>query len=71
MNGSELISIRVKCGGCKKKSVILDASFEAERTDLCNACNGNGGYTCMCSDGQKTVEFTCPKCQYYGIISVI
>ena len=74
MSGSEVIAIIVKCGGCEATVVAEGATFEVEREDLCNACQGiEGCLTCFCNGGQgaKSLDFSCPKCKYCGSIEVI
>lgn len=69
---SELISIIVKCGGCKKKVTVVNASFEVDDPGRCGGCESNNEefYTCMCEAGRKTIELCCPKCNTYSEIEV-
>jgi hypothetical protein len=70
VNSSELVAIIVKCGACEKEVKTENAYFEVD-DNSCPGCDGSGGqYTCLCGGRNKTIEFTCPECKYYGSIDV-
>ena len=73
MASSELMAIIVKCSGCEKTVVAGDSTFDVERESLCAACSGDpDSYTCFCNggQGQKSLSFCCPSCNYYGTIHI-
>lgn len=69
---SEIISMVVKCGGCKEHVSPLGLTLEVESDgQSCPGCDGSfGQVTCLCGGETftKAVEFQCPSCKYYGTI---
>lgn len=71
---SKIVKIIVYCGGCHKEVEPESTYFETESDGRsCPGCDGSRGQlTCLCGGEEitKTLEFQCPKCQYYGTINV-
>ncbi len=69
----EILEIKARCGGCEEEIKPQDFSFEVEEDGGCPGCRPTSDtpQTCMCNGPVKTVEFTCPLCNFFNIAIVI
>lgn len=61
----ELISLKIKCGGCEQEVEIRDALYIDAGQCTCYPDT----YTCMC-DLSKKIEALCPSCKYFNSIEI-
>jgi len=70
---SELRSVKIWCGACKTEFDAGNARFEVSTPYICAIHNGEDleSYTCHCNHGDKTIEVSCPHCNYFSTIEII